>query len=54
VNVEPVAEGVYKVSATVHNDGFLPTYVTATAKQSGVTKPVKVTWSWRRAVRWWR
>jgi murein tripeptide amidase MpaA len=43
VEVEPVAEGVYKVSVTVHNDGFLPTHVTATAKQSGVNKPVKVT-----------
>ena len=42
VDVEAVADGVAKVSVTVQNEGFLPTYVTETAKRSSVIKPVKV------------
>ena len=43
VNVESVATGVSRVTATVHNDGYLPTYVMETARRSGAVKPVKVT-----------
>jgi murein tripeptide amidase MpaA len=39
---EALGDGLYKVSAVVHNTGFLPTYVTQTAREAGVTKPVKV------------
>ncbi len=38
---EALGDDLYKVSATVHNTGFLPTYVTATAREAGVTKPVR-------------
>lgn len=40
--VEQVGEDVFKVAATVHNVGFLPTYVTEIGRQVGVNKPVSV------------
>lgn len=40
---EPLGDGLYKVSMVVHNNGFLPTYVSETARKAGVTKPVRAT-----------
>jgi hypothetical protein len=40
---EALGDGLYKVSVVVHNTGFLPTYVTETAREAGVTKPVRAT-----------
>ncbi|MDQ2652828.1 MAG: M14 family metallopeptidase [Chloroflexota bacterium] len=40
---EALGDGLYKVSAGVHNVGFLPTYVSETARKAGVTKPVRAT-----------
>ena len=37
---EALGGDLYTVSAVVHNIGFLPTYVTDTARNAGVTKPV--------------
>ena len=37
---EALGGDLYTVSAVVHNIGFLPTYVTETARNAGVTKPV--------------
>jgi murein tripeptide amidase MpaA len=38
---EALGIDIYKISAVVHNTGFLPTYVTEKAREAGVTKPVQ-------------
>lgn len=43
ITAEAIAESLYKVSLEVHNVGFLPTYITETARKAGVTKPVVAT-----------
>jgi hypothetical protein len=40
--VEPLVDGLYKVTVVIQNTGFLPTYVTETAHKAGVSKPIKV------------
>lgn len=42
VKVESLGSDLYKLTALVQNEGFLPTYVTEQARKVGVTKPVKV------------
>lgn len=39
---EPLSDGLYKVSATVANTGFLPTFLTERALAHGTAAPVKV------------
>lgn len=41
VAVEPLGDDLFRVSLTVHNDGFLPTHGSAMAKQAGIAEPVK-------------
>ncbi|MFT4041155.1 MAG: M14 family zinc carboxypeptidase, partial [Thermomicrobiales bacterium] len=41
VAAKALGDGLYVVSAVVHNTGFLPTYVTEKAREAGVTKPVQ-------------
>lgn len=43
VRVAPSAGGLYVVSATIENQGPLPTYVTKQALQSEIARPVKAT-----------
>jgi len=40
--VESLGADLYKVSVTVQNVGFLPTYVSEQGRKAGVTKPVKI------------
>ncbi len=40
---ERLGDDLYRIVAIVHNTGYLPTYVTATAREAGVAKPVTVT-----------
>ncbi|CAN5600366.1 M14 family metallopeptidase [soil metagenome] len=42
VTVTPLGADLYKLTALVQNEGFLPTYSTEIARKNGVTKPVKV------------
>jgi murein tripeptide amidase MpaA len=39
--VESLADGLYKLTVTVHNTGFLPTYVTEAGRKAGVSKTVR-------------
>ena len=41
-SVEPLGSDHYKVSVVLQNTGFLPTYVTETARKVGANKPIKV------------
>lgn len=43
--VEPIGSGVYKVSAVLINDGYLPTYVSSIGKKNGRAKAPKLTLS---------
>lgn len=43
LQAEALGENLHKISLVVHNVGFLPTYVSETARKAGVTKPVKAT-----------
>lgn len=45
VQLEKLGGDVYKVSAIVVNDGFLPTYISQVGKKTSTTKPVKLTLS---------
>lgn len=41
--VEPLAEGLFKVTVTVRNTGYLPTYVLSSAKSLEHAEPVRIT-----------
>lgn len=43
VEVKELAENVYKISAVIHNAGYLPTYLTSQAKDVQCAPPIKVT-----------
>ena len=42
VTAEALGSGLFKVSALVQNNGFLPTYISEQAKKVGVGKPVEI------------
>ncbi|MGC4104864.1 MAG: M14 family zinc carboxypeptidase [Thermomicrobiales bacterium] len=41
VAVERLGDDLFRVSVSVHNDGFLPTHISGLAKQAGIAEPVK-------------
>ena len=42
-NVEPLGEGVYKISAVIANIGFLPTYTSIKAQERKAVRPIEAT-----------
>lgn len=40
--VERLAEDLFRVTASVHNLGFLPTHISGVARNAGIAEPVKV------------
>jgi murein tripeptide amidase MpaA len=40
---QPIGDGTVKISVLLENTGYLPTYVTETARKVGANKPIKVT-----------